>query len=149
MSSAKGPPRTSEEVRAAILARYEGLSKRLQQIARYVLDEPNAVALETLAVIGERAGAQLAARLHRPGVIRDALLALGDVLASDLRRKAITRTYNAALAGAGLPAVVQRVVEDKKRGLVAQLHKSGAVEDPAITAVLGGFITPWEWDKPA
>lgn len=58
MSSAKGPPRTSEEVRAAILARYEGLSKRLQQIARYVLDEPNAVALETLAVIGERAGAQ-------------------------------------------------------------------------------------------
>lgn len=54
----KGPPQTSEELRAAILDSYEDLSKRLQQIARYVLDEPNAVALETLAVIGERAGVQ-------------------------------------------------------------------------------------------
>jgi DNA-binding MurR/RpiR family transcriptional regulator len=58
MPSAKGTPQTAEELRAAILERYEDLSKRLQQIARYVLDEPNAVALETLAVIGERAGVQ-------------------------------------------------------------------------------------------
>jgi hypothetical protein len=58
MSSAARPPQTSEELRAAILDSYENLSKRLQQIARYVLDEPNAVALETLAVIGERAGVQ-------------------------------------------------------------------------------------------
>lgn len=52
------PPTTAEELRAAILARYESLSKRLQQIARYVLDEPNAVALETLAVLSERMGVQ-------------------------------------------------------------------------------------------
>jgi DNA-binding MurR/RpiR family transcriptional regulator len=52
------PPRSAEELRAAILQRYEGLSKRLQQIARYVLDEPNEVALETLAVIAERSGVQ-------------------------------------------------------------------------------------------
>ena len=45
------PPTSADELRAAILERYEGLSKRLQQIARYVLDEPNAVALETLAVL--------------------------------------------------------------------------------------------------
>ena len=45
-------------MRAAILVRYESLSKRLQQIARYVLDEPNAVALETLAVLAERTGVQ-------------------------------------------------------------------------------------------
>lgn len=51
-------PQTGDELRAAILNNYEDLSKRLQQIARYVLDEPNAVALETLAVIGERAGVQ-------------------------------------------------------------------------------------------
>lgn len=51
-------PTTAEELRAAILARYESLSKRLQQIARYVLDEPNAVALETLAVLSERMGVQ-------------------------------------------------------------------------------------------
>ncbi len=52
------PPATAEELRAAILAGYDGLSKRLQQIARYVLEEPNAVALETLAVLAERSGVQ-------------------------------------------------------------------------------------------
>ncbi len=52
------PPATAEELRAAILARYDDLSKRLQQIARYVLDEPNSVALETLAVLSERSGVQ-------------------------------------------------------------------------------------------
>ena len=52
------PPATAEELRAAILERYDQLSKRLQQIARYVLDEPNELALETLAVIAERAGVQ-------------------------------------------------------------------------------------------
>jgi len=52
------PPTTADELRAAILQRYESLSKRLQQIARYVLDEPNAVALETLAVLSERTGVQ-------------------------------------------------------------------------------------------
>lgn len=52
------PPASADELRAAILARYDSLSKRLQQIARYVLDEPNAVALETLAVLSERSGVQ-------------------------------------------------------------------------------------------
>lgn len=52
------PPATAEELRAAILERYDSLSKRLQQIARYVLDAPNEVALETLAVIAERSGVQ-------------------------------------------------------------------------------------------
>ena len=51
-------PTTADELRAAILVRYESLSKRLQQIARYVLDEPNAVALETLAVLSDRIGVQ-------------------------------------------------------------------------------------------
>ncbi|KFN49459.1 MurR/RpiR family transcriptional regulator [Arenimonas composti] len=52
------PPATADELRLSILQRYETLSKRLQQIARYVLDEPNAVALETLAVLSERIGVQ-------------------------------------------------------------------------------------------
>lgn len=51
-------PASAEELRAAILDRYDSLSKRLQQIARYVLDEPNELALETLAVISERCGVQ-------------------------------------------------------------------------------------------
>lgn len=51
-------PASADELRAAILERYDSLSKRLQQIARYVLDEPNEMALETLAVISERCGVQ-------------------------------------------------------------------------------------------
>jgi DNA-binding MurR/RpiR family transcriptional regulator len=58
MTDTPTPPATAEELRAAILERYESLSKRLQQIARYVLDEPNAVALETLAVLADRSGVQ-------------------------------------------------------------------------------------------
>lgn len=51
-------PATAEELRAAILEQYESLSKRLKQIARYVLDEPSAVALETVAVLADRTGVQ-------------------------------------------------------------------------------------------
>ncbi len=58
MAESNTPPTSAEDLRAAILVRYESLSKRLQQIARYVLDEPNAVALETLAVLAERTGVQ-------------------------------------------------------------------------------------------
>lgn len=51
-------PKSAEEFRALLLDRYDGLSKRLQQIGRYVLDEPNDIAVETLAVIAERCGVQ-------------------------------------------------------------------------------------------
>ena len=46
----------------------------------------------SIATDGQRATPQLAARLHRPGVARDAFLAVGDVLGSDLRRKANDRS---------------------------------------------------------
>ncbi len=58
MEQTEALPATAEEFRALLLERYEQLSKRLQQIARYVLDEPNEVALETLAVIAKRCGVQ-------------------------------------------------------------------------------------------
>lgn len=58
MSEVPAAPATAEELRAEIVERYESLSKRLKQIARYVLDEPNDIALETLAVIAARCGVQ-------------------------------------------------------------------------------------------
>ncbi|MCM8731529.1 MurR/RpiR family transcriptional regulator [Hephaestia sp. GCM10023244] len=58
MTDTNDVPATAEEFRALVLARYDGLSRRLQQIARYVLDHPNEVALETLAVIAQRADVQ-------------------------------------------------------------------------------------------
>lgn len=71
--------------------------------------------------------------------------AVGKVFKPDLRRLAITRTYDAALAEAGIPARVTNVVEDKKRGLVAQLQKGAPVEDAVVQSVLGQFSNPWEW----
>ena len=71
--------------------------------------------------------------------------AVGKVFKPDLRRMAIIRTYDAALAEAGISARVVSVVEDKKRGLVAQLEKSSPVEDATVAGVLGQFSNPWEW----
>ncbi len=58
MTETPDAPGTAEALRAAIFERHDRLSKRLQQIARYVLDEPNELALDTLAVIAERIGVQ-------------------------------------------------------------------------------------------
>ena len=71
--------------------------------------------------------------------------AVGKVFKPDLRRRAITRIYDEALAKAGIPASVALVTEDKKRGLVAKLAKSGPVDDAKVNEVLGGFTNPWDW----
>jgi fatty-acyl-CoA synthase len=71
--------------------------------------------------------------------------AVGKVFKPDLRRLAITRVYNAALAEAGLPAEVAQVIEDKKRGLVARLNRKGEVSDAQMSAVLGQFSNGWDW----
>lgn len=73
--------------------------------------------------------------------------AVGKVFKPDLRRMAITRVYNAALDGAGIQAKVVVVIEDKKRGLVAKLAKSGVVDDAAVATVLGQFAQGWEWES--
>ncbi|WP_374641479.1 acyl-CoA synthetase [Tabrizicola sp.] len=71
--------------------------------------------------------------------------AVGKVFKPDLRRLAITRTYDAALAEAGLPARVAAMIEDRKRGLVAQIASPSPVGDAEVQAILGQFSTPWEW----
>ncbi|WP_147127440.1 acyl-CoA synthetase [Shimia ponticola] len=71
--------------------------------------------------------------------------AVGKVFKPDLRRLAITRIYDKALADAGVSAHVASVTEDKKRGLVAQLANTGNATDDDVTKVLGSFTRPWEW----
>ncbi len=71
--------------------------------------------------------------------------AVGKVFKPDLRRSAITRIYNAALSDAGVNASVAEVLEDKKRGLVARLSRSGEVDEAVVTTTLGSFTRPWEW----
>ncbi|QFU07562.1 Long-chain-fatty-acid--CoA ligase [Rhodobacteraceae bacterium THAF1] len=73
--------------------------------------------------------------------------AVGKVFKPDLRRAAITRVYNGALAEAGLSAEVTSVTEDKKRGLIAHVTKTGNVDEAAVSRVLGDYTRPWEWAK--
>lgn len=54
----RNSPDSLEILRSEIARRYEELSPRLKQVASYVLDNPNDIALETLAVIAERCNAQ-------------------------------------------------------------------------------------------
>ena len=71
--------------------------------------------------------------------------AVRKVFKPDLRKRAITRIYNGALETAGLTARVISVIDDKKRGLVAQVDPTARVEEADIARVLGGFAQPWEW----
>ena len=71
--------------------------------------------------------------------------AVGKVFKPDLRRRAITRIYDAALAEAGIAAHVAEVVEDRKRGLVARLARTGEVTEAEVTKAMGDFTSPWDW----
>jgi len=71
--------------------------------------------------------------------------AVGKVFKPDLRKRAITRTYNAALVEAKLNAEVVDVIDDKKRGLVAQVKRTGVLHDEEVGHVLGAFTRPWDW----
>jgi len=69
--------------------------------------------------------------------------AVGKIFKPDLRKKAITRVYNAALEEAGVSSRVVEVVDDKKRGLVARLSPKS--DEEKIGHLLGEFTRPWEW----
>ena len=68
--------------------------------------------------------------------------AVGKVFKPALRKASIIRIYNESLESAGVDAQVKSVIEDKQRGLVAQV--SGSADDPAIMEVLGSFTRPWD-----
>ncbi|MEW9921533.1 acyl-CoA synthetase [Marimonas sp. MJW-29] len=69
--------------------------------------------------------------------------AVGKIFKPDLRKDAITRIYDEALEKAGVSARVANVIDDKKRGLVAQVKMNGA-SDADVEGVLGSFTQGWE-----
>lgn len=72
--------------------------------------------------------------------------AVGKIFKPDLRRRAIKRVYDEALAAAGLEARVAEVIEDRRRGLVALIDPGpGPRDEAAVAAALGAFVTPWDW----
>ncbi|MBI1218283.1 MAG: acyl-CoA synthetase [Rhodobacteraceae bacterium] len=75
--------------------------------------------------------------------------AVGKVFKPDLRKRAIARVYDHALAKAGVEARVGEVIDDPKRGLVAKVRRTGVVEAEAVEKVLGEFTRPWDFDDRA
>ena len=69
--------------------------------------------------------------------------AVGKVFKPDLRKRAIRRVFDAALAEAGVDAHVVEVDDDRKRGLVARISRGG--DAAAVKAVMGAYAVPWEW----
>src|SRR5258708_5085485 len=51
-------PKTFDDLEPAIVESASSLSKRLQQIATYALENPSEMALETIAVVAQHAGVQ-------------------------------------------------------------------------------------------
>ena len=111
----------------------------LQKGASVKVSDLQAFAKET---IGERA----AIPKHTEIIERLPKTAVGKVFKPELRKMAITRVYNEALAASDVRARVVEVVEDRQRGLVAKLSRSdSSVTDDQVTEVLGAFVRPWDW----
>ena len=71
--------------------------------------------------------------------------AVGKVFKPDLRKRAIARVLDHDLAAEKYPVRVAAVVEDRKRGLVAKLEKTGPVDAEAFSHVMGRYTLPWDW----
>jgi hypothetical protein len=79
---------------------------------------------------GERGDVELMARLHRPGVVRDALLAMGDALASDLVRKPTDRAeYLAYLISRG-KGISKQVWDAQKEYLALHYGAAARLAQP-------------------
>jgi DNA-binding MurR/RpiR family transcriptional regulator len=108
------PPASAEEFRTLLLEDYDGLSKRLKQVARYVLDEPNELALETLAVIAERCTVQPSAIVRfaqafgfsgasqMQRLFRDGLLSANNAIGYGERVRRFSESVSRTAAGEGL-----------------------------------------------
>ena len=98
---------------------------------------------ELRAYADERIGERAARPKHIEILGELPKTAVGKVFKPDLRKRAITRVYDEALAAAGVEARVVEVVEDKRRGLVARIGR--ADDEAAVGRALGAFTRPWEW----
>lgn len=146
MSDASTAPVTAEQLRAEIVKRYETLSKRLKQIARYILDEPNDIALETLAVIAARCGVQPSAIVRfaksfgfegasqMQRLFRDGLLSNNAALGYSDRVRQLGETANNA--GADPAGLLAEFVEGNTLALQNLMQTvSGAEMKAAVDAI--------------
>jgi DNA-binding MurR/RpiR family transcriptional regulator len=128
------------------MRRYDNASRRIKQVASFVLDKPEDVAFETLAVVADRAGVQpstivrFAKSLGYPGasqmqkVIRDELLASHISLAYGERARHFSET---AGTGNGTPGTILDEFAESDIFSLNQLRQSvSAAQIAEFTAAL-------------
>ena len=109
------PAKDIEKLRAEIVRRYETLSPRLKLVAQYVLDHPNDMGLQTLAVIAKRCHVQ-------PSTVVRFAKAMGYAGASDMQRL----FREEILASAPSPSYAERIRQFAQRaGDVGTLSPHG------------------------
>ena len=151
------PPRTVEALRAEIMRQYDDASRRMKQVASFVLDKPEDVAFETLAVVADRAGVQpstivrFAKSLGYPGasqmqkVIRDELLASHITLAYGERARHFSETRGADGGSAGTvldefaEADILSLSHLKQSVSAAQIDQITVALTEAETVYIAGF----------
>ncbi len=100
----KSPPSDLEALKQEITAQYESLSPRLKQVASYIMDNPNDVALETLSIISSRCGVQ-------PSTIVRFAKVFGYTGASDMQRL----FRDEILSASPSPSYSERIRQFRKR----------------------------------
>jgi len=137
MFKTPSPPATAEELHAVILARYDRLSKRLKQIARYLLDNPSVAALDTLTTLSERCGVQPSAIVRfaktfgfegasqMQRLFRDGLLSANASLEYTERIRQFTQTIHGPQAN-----TPSQVLDEFVEGNVLALQHLGKQIDP-------------------
>ncbi len=103
----------------------------------------NATEEELLAFCNSRIHERAAQPKHMSILPELPKTAVGKIFKPDLRKMAITRIYNQTFEAAGCAARVVSVVDDRKRGLLAQVAPNGADEE-AISKALEAHVVPWE-----
>ncbi len=116
-------PQTAAELRQAILDRHDSLSKRLQHVARYVLDHPDDMALQPLSVIATRSGTQPSAIVRfakslgftgagpMQRLLRDSLLANNAALGYGERVHQFTASVDQSVSERGVGSLIDEFTE--------------------------------------
>jgi DNA-binding MurR/RpiR family transcriptional regulator len=120
---------TFEALKADINAKYEGLSRQLQAIARFVLDHPNNVALETTAMLARRAQVQPSALVRfaqalgytgfsaMQQVFRSRLVLHFDTMRDRLETLGTLHLSGANGGGSGKASITDDVINDAEASL--------------------------------
>ncbi|MDR6511130.1 DNA-binding MurR/RpiR family transcriptional regulator [Novosphingobium capsulatum] len=118
-----GLPGSADALRDMILARYDGMTKVLQQVGRYVLDHPEDMALLTLNELAERSGTQPSAIVRfakalgftgagpMQRLLRDSLIAQNSALGYSERVHQFGAAVEDSVSAGGIGALIDEFAE--------------------------------------